>query len=52
MAASLFDLLNVPRELGLGFLATFARFELVLKKAGHAHGDWDAFAKPDAAGAK
>ena len=51
MAASILDLLNVPRELTLEFLATFARFEFALKKAGYAHGDdskvspdWDSFA--------
>ena len=60
MAASILDLLNVPREMTLEFLATFARFEFALKKAGYARGDdsqvsanWDAFtndvAKIDAA---
>jgi hypothetical protein len=51
MATSILDLLNVPRELTLEFLATFARFEFALKKAGYARGDdsevsayWDAFA--------
>lgn len=51
MAASILDLLNVPRELTLEFLATFARFEFALKKAGYAQGDdskvspdWDSFA--------
>jgi hypothetical protein len=52
MAASILDLLNVPRELTLEFLATFARFEFALKKVGYAQGDdskvspdWDSFAK-------
>lgn len=52
MAASILDLLNIPRELTLEFLATFSRFEFALKKAGYAQGDeskvspdWDAFAK-------
>jgi hypothetical protein len=60
MATSILDLLNVPRELTLDFLATFARFEFALKKAGYAQGDdskvlpdWDSFgrdvAKLDAA---
>jgi hypothetical protein len=51
MAASILDLLNIPRELTLEFLATFARFEFALKKAGYAQGDnssvspaWDSFA--------
>ena len=51
MAASILDLLNVPRELTLEFLATFSRFEFALKKAGYATGDnskvspdWDSFA--------
>src|SRR3974377_2393432 len=51
MATSILDLLNIPRELTLEFLATFARFEFALKKAGYAHGDdskvspdWDSFA--------
>jgi len=51
MAASILDLLNVPRELTLEFLAMFARFEFALKKAGYAVGDnskvspdWDSFA--------
>lgn len=51
MATSILDLLNVPRELTLEFLATFARFEFALKKAGYAQGDnssvspaWDFFA--------
>lgn len=50
MGASILDLLNVPRELTLEFLATFARFEFALKKAGYAYGDdskvspdWDSF---------
>jgi hypothetical protein len=52
MAASILDLLNIPRELTLEFLATFARFEFALKKAGYAQGDdskvspdWDSFAR-------
>lgn len=52
MATSILDLLNVPRELTLEFLATFARFEFALKKAGYALGDdtkvmpdWDTFAR-------
>jgi hypothetical protein len=52
MAASILDLLNVPRELTLEFLASFARFEFALKKAGYAVGDdtkvmpdWDSFAR-------
>src|SRR6266566_1774402 len=52
MADSILDLLNVPRELTLEFLATFARFEFALKKAGYAQGDdskvspdWDSFAR-------
>lgn len=50
MAVTILDLLNVPRELTLEFLATFARFEFALKKAGYAQGDdtkvmpdWDSF---------
>ena len=39
MAASILDLLNVPRELALEFLATFARYEFALKKSGYAHGE-------------
>jgi hypothetical protein len=52
MASSILDLLNVPRDLTLEFMATFARFEYALKKSGYARGDnsqvspdWDAFAK-------
>lgn len=52
MAPSILDLLDVPRELTLEFLATFARFEFALKKAGYAQGDdtkvlpdWDSFAR-------
>lgn len=52
MATSILDLLNVPRELTLAFLASFARFEYALKKAGNAVGDdtkvvpdWDSFAR-------
>jgi hypothetical protein len=51
MAASILDLLNVPHELTLEFLLTFARFEFAHKKAGYALGDnnkvspdWDSFA--------
>ncbi len=51
MVASILDLLNVPRALTLEFLATFARFEFALKKAGYVKGDdsrvspdWDSFA--------
>jgi hypothetical protein len=51
LAASILDLLNVPRELTLEFLAAFARFEFALKKSGYAREDdrqvspnWDAFA--------
>lgn len=49
---AILDLLNVPRELTLEFLATFARFEFALKKAGYAQGDdtkvmpdWDSFGR-------
>ncbi len=52
MAGSILDLLNVPRQLALEFLATFARFEFALKKAGYVQGDdsrvspeWDLFAR-------
>jgi hypothetical protein len=52
MAASILDLLKVPRELTLEFLATFARFEFALKKAGYVQGDnsrvspdWDSFGR-------
>lgn len=52
MAASILDSLNVPHELTLEFLATFARFEFALKKAGYVQGDdskvspdWDSFAR-------
>lgn len=52
MAGSILDLLKFPRELTLEFLATFARFEFALKKAGYAQGDdskvspdWDSFAR-------
>jgi hypothetical protein len=51
MASSILDLLNVPRDLTLEFLVTFARFEFALKKSGYARGDnsqvspdWDVFA--------
>jgi hypothetical protein len=51
MAVSIFDLIDIPRELTLEFLGTFARFEFALKKAGYAKGDdskvspdWDSFA--------
>jgi hypothetical protein len=52
MSHSIFDLINVPRTLTLEFLATFARFEFALKKAGYVRGnesqifpDWDSFAR-------
>jgi len=52
MSHSIVDLLNVPRDLTLEFLATFARFEFALKKAGYAIGDetrvspdWNRFAR-------
>ena len=52
MASSILDLFNVPLELTLEFLATFARFEFALKKVGYAQGDdskvspdWDSFAR-------
>lgn len=52
MAVSIIDLLNVPPEITLDFLATFARFEFALKKAGYAQGDdskvladWDSFGR-------
>jgi hypothetical protein len=35
MSPSIFDLLHLPRELTLEFLATFARFEYALKRAGY-----------------
>jgi hypothetical protein len=38
MAASILDLLNVPHDLTLEFLLTFARFEFALKIAGYALG--------------
>jgi hypothetical protein len=51
-AASIVELINVPKELTLEFLGTFARFEYALKRAGYAQGDdkrvsadWDTFAK-------
>lgn len=51
MTRSILDTLNIPRELTLEFLGTFARFEFALKKAGYVEGDerrasaaWDAFA--------
>ncbi len=46
MAASILDLLNVPPELTLEFLASFARFEFALKRAGYALGD-DTKVMPD-----
>jgi hypothetical protein len=52
MAIEIFDLLNVPRELTLRFLAVFARFEYALKRAGYLQGDdnkvlpdWDSFGR-------
>jgi hypothetical protein len=52
MASSILDLLKVSQALTLEFLATFARFEFALKKAGYVRGDevqvspdWDAFAR-------
>jgi hypothetical protein len=52
MPIQIFELLNVPRDLTLEFLAIFTRFEFALKKAGYAQGDdskvspdWDSFAK-------
>jgi hypothetical protein len=52
MAGSILDLLNVPHHLAVEFLATFARFEFALKKAGYLQGDdsrvspdWDSFAR-------
>jgi hypothetical protein len=52
MSHSIIDLLNVPRALTLEFLATFARFEFALKKAGYVRGDetkalpdWDRFGR-------
>src|SRR6266481_187609 len=51
MATSILDLLHVPKDLTLEFMATFARFEFALKKSGYARGDasqgsadWDTFA--------
>jgi hypothetical protein len=51
MAGSILDILNIPRELTLDFLATFSRFEFALKKAGYVEGNeknvspaWDSFA--------
>jgi hypothetical protein len=50
--SSIIELLNVPKELTLEFLGTFARFEYALKRAGYVLGnekwasaDWDRFAK-------
>ena len=52
MPTSIIDKLNVPWDLILEFLATFARFEYALKRAGYAIGtessvapDWNRFAK-------
>lgn len=52
MATEIFDLLKMPRDLTLDFLAAFARFEYALKQAGYILGDeakvspdWDRFAK-------
>ena len=52
METELFDLLNVPRELTLRFLAVFSRYEYALKRAGYVRGDesqiwadWDLFAR-------
>lgn len=52
MSHSIFDLINVPRALTLEFLATFARFEFALKKAGYVRGnearispDWERFGR-------
>jgi hypothetical protein len=52
MPIEILELLNVPRDLTLEFLAIFARFEFALKKAGYAQGDdskvspdWDSFAR-------
>jgi len=39
MAGSILDILNIPRELTLDFLATFSRFEFALKKAGYVEGN-------------
>ena len=36
MPIEILELLNVPRDLTLEFLAIFARFEFALKKAGYA----------------
>ncbi len=52
MSPSIIDKLNIPRDLVLDFLVTFARFEYALKRAGYLLGneqsvspDWDKFAK-------
>ncbi len=54
--SSIIESLNVPRELTLEFLGTFARFEYALKRAGYVRGDdkqvsadWDRFAREIAA---
>ena len=51
-SSSIIDLLDVPKELTLEFLGTFARFEYALKRAGYVQGDdkrvsadWDRFAR-------
>jgi hypothetical protein len=38
MSPSIVDMLNIPRELTLEFLVTFARFEYALKRAGYTNG--------------
>lgn len=35
----IFAALNIPKELTVEFLGTFARFEYALKRAGYVHGD-------------
>jgi hypothetical protein len=52
VATEILDLLNVPRELTLRFLAVFSRYEYALKRAGYVQGDeskisadWDTFAR-------
>jgi hypothetical protein len=52
MPLSIIDSFGIPRELTLEFLATFARFEYALKRAGYLKGDqtraeanWDQFGK-------
>lgn len=39
MSQALIDALNIPRELTLEFLATFARFEYALKRSGYLAGN-------------